>query len=627
MSVPANWTAALAAVRALTLQIQPNSLATYVRDHANRPTEPRVNILATFGSTEPATLHALTVHLEDCDHSVYAGRTVQLMRSPVPFPRPVGLPRDVEPVRADTDANGDAHFYVDLGMTDGKETLVAYFRPLTGGAPIYSQPFTYAVQVGQTGQVQCGPAVPVLRPQGSATLPITSKDPATGTPQKGQPIVVKTNLGGLQQESNAVTDTLGAVLVSVQAGNTIGLGQVDAYLSATSTPPPTAPHAKEFIVVSSPVALNVTGATGEVLPGTSVPVSGSLLLDGLPMAGTAITLTKAGSGTLSASNFSVSDAGNFEATFQPPPDGTGSATVTATTEVEGQTVTKDVTITWGGGIVQDRLVRVFTGNNRYQVYKVEPTANTIVFDAAVPYSAGQWGDVPTHYLRQKKMAVIAIGITHPVQTSAGIGWGTLDATGNLTVVHPPVPYIEDWPWEPGESRSGLFRGHYVYNNLTLQGSIRIYDTNFALVEELVGLGTNGVKAVGPAGEFLYVALSTPPYTNWYIHRPDGGTTLLGNFGKDTTAIFSPKGDKIYFRAINTPQQTIELDLTTLTSRNFSAPFPGFTTNNGEWAVEEGGIIFIDFTNLTSPVLRRYDLATGQMTDIGSVPSANAYLLP
>ena len=614
LSVPANWTAALAAVRALTLQIQPNSLATYVRDHANRPTEPRVNILATFGSTEPATLHALTVHLEDCDHSVYAGRTVQLMRSPVPFPRPVGLPRDVEPVRADTDANGDAHFYVDLGMTDGKETLVAYFRPLTGGAPIYSQPFTYAVQVGQTGQVQCGPAVPVLRPQGSATLPITSKDPATGTPQKGQPIVVKTNLGGLQQESNAVTDTLGAVLVSVQAGNTIGLGQVDAYLSATSTPPPTAPHAKEFIVVSSPVALNVTGATGEVLPGTSVPVSGSLLLDGLPMAGTAITLTKAGSGTLSASNFSVSDAGNFEATFQPPPDGTGSATVTATTEVEGQTVTKDVTITWGDGSSSNgaRLVRRLDYNQmRYQVYKVEPTATTLVFDVAIPAEVGG-GYRQTYFLRQENMAVIGSGDSYP---GTGIGWGTLSASGIWVPMHLGVPNAAEYPSVYGVSRNGLFRAHVASENSS-PVRLRIYDSHFVLLEEPAAVGGNDIRAIGPAGQVLY---RNPASLDWYVHTLKGGETRIGSFS-GVLGKFGPAGDKIYIADV---VEITEVDIASGVTRRFTAP--DGLLGNRVWTVESGGILYGDYTaGLSSGVLRRIDLITGQSAAVGTMPVLEAY---
>ena len=427
--VQANWDAALAAIRALTLEIKPDMVATYARDHSNRPTEPNVNLPSTFGSTDPYTLHLLTVHLEDCDKSVYAGRLIDLVKSPVPFPRWVSEM---------TDANGDARFAVDLGIDLGiagsSETLVASYSSPLHGKPTNSQPFKYAVQRGQSGQVQFGPVVPVIHPGGSLVLSVTSRDPVTGVPQPLKPIAIQSDLGGLQQGASGTTDANGEVSTPVAAGNTVGLGKADAYLTTAPpikvrlTPqggaaiplaePPNTGHASEYLVVSSPVALNFSGPTGQVLPGAVVPLTGSLTLEGLPLVGQAITLTLAGGGILSAGNLSASDTGHFEATFQPPPDGTGSATVTASTLVEGQTVTKDVLITWAGSLPPP-IAFTRSAGGAVQIFTVNPAGTNLTqLTFSTNHSqAPAWS--PDHkkiaFTRMSEIIVMNADGTDPVQ--------------------------------------------------------------------------------------------------------------------------------------------------------------------------------------------------------------------
>jgi Tol biopolymer transport system component len=81
-----------------------------------------------------------------------------------------------------------------------------------------------------------------------------------------------------------------------------------------------------------------------------VRLIGSLFLDGVPMVGTTVALASSGGGTLTSDGAPVDEAGGFEATLRLPLSGTGAATITASVQVEGQTVTRDVPVAWVDGV-------------------------------------------------------------------------------------------------------------------------------------------------------------------------------------------------------------------------------------------------------------------------------------
>ena len=392
-------------------------------------------------------------------------------------------------------------------------------------------------------------------------------------------------------------------------------------------------------MVSSPAALNLSGPSGTVLPGSVVELSGSLQLDGLPMPGSTLTLSSAGSGgTLATSTVTVDDTGSFSATFTPPPTGTGSATVTASVEVEGQQVTRDVAVSWTGTVPGDRLV--FHGTNvdgqlTLKVSKVEPLATTELFSAAVPNS-GQppFVQSPWMYLRQQQRIVITVLV------GSLRGWAYLDTGGSVELAYSPPPFTDEILTAVGSN--GKYRAHwhgYKYCDLslpevsacTVTKAVVVYDNaTGAVVDQLDPrpygpFGLASAWAVGPAGELLlpeFGGNGSPVSTTWYLHKIGGATTAIGSF-PGSGAAFSASGDKAYF---GDPSSLVEVVLATGASRTL-APFGTSRVAATYWAIEDGGLLYVDTADPEPRQLHRLDLASGQVTDVGALPVAPMDDLP
>jgi len=599
------------------------SLLDAVRAAADFPQNPVLTISAVFGSVMPSSQQTVKVHLQDSQGNTYAGRKVYLQRSSIAFPS--------DPL-VQTDAGGDATFQVQLGVAAREESVLGLYYNRVG-KPFKSNPHRYAVQRAQTGQLRFTPAIPVVRPGGSAVLQVASQEVATGAPQAGKPVAFSANLGGARQTATAITDSAGVAGAALAAGAAVGLGQVDAVGSTATPAPPEADHATESLVVSSPAALNLSGPTGTVLPGAQVPLSGSLRLDGLPMPGTTVTLTHAGSGgTLSTSTVPVDDTGSFTATFQPPPSGTGTATVTATVQVEGQPVTMDAGVSWSGQSRGERLVMVGSnvgGQVTLKVSKVEPAATTEVFSAAVPAAVGPpYFGAPFLYQRQQQKLVISAA------SALDRGWGILGATGPVDLLHPPLPNTIDDP--SCVSSNGKYRAHwygyeYCDPNLpegspcTVTRAVVVYDNaTGAVLDQLDPRlsgpnGLAGASAVGPAGELLMgelVVSGSPTSITWYLHRPGGATAAIGSFPVGAAA-FSASGDKAY---IGDPSNLVEVVLATGASRSLPA-FGTPAVAAMSWAVELDAILYADSADPEPRQLHRIDLFSGLVTDVGLLPSS------
>ncbi len=583
----------------------PPPLISVVKDHYEYPLKPDVTILSTFGSVTPSSQQDVRVSVKDCNGAVYAGRTVYLERSPVPFPAEVS---------ALTDSNGEAHFTVLLGVADREETIEARYERRNRFV-FRSDRHTYAIQRTQTGQLQFPGVAPLIRPGGSVSLEITSRDPVTGDPQPLRRIAVQANLGGTPESAEGTTDSAGVVGVNIVAGGTAGLGKVDAVDSTVTPPPPEAGRASEYLVVSSPAALNLNAPVTTLPAGLPAKVTGTLHLDGIPMSGATVALSETGGGTLSSSTATVDDTGGFEITFSTPTDRSGSATVTASLEVEGQTLTRDVPVSWAKAPPPDRLILAYTPGYFLKVFKMEPTGATELFRFAAMTGEIQ-NNYNSLYLRNQNRMVVHIG--H--------GWGLVDPAGVVEMTYTSDPGFYEVPAAVGTS--GKFRVHTFDQVICPPGGesacdliqkLRLYEnaTN-TLVDEFAVLANGhryGGLAVGPAGEVLYFDLSqdfpSPAPDSWYLRPADGGPTrMLGTFPGH--AAFSPAGDKAYFQVPYVTGDIDEVDLATGAIRRLS-PSLGSPV---DFSIEPGALLYWYWTSVTDRELIRLDLATGQETAIG-----------
>ena len=619
----------LAAIDELVAEVSTHPpLDSDIRAHLDYPVQPTLNIVSTFGSVLPSSQHEVVVHMKDCNNAVYVGKTVYLERRPVPFPAEVS---------ALTDAAGDAHFTVLLGASDVDETVEAHYLR-QNGSRFPSDAHKYVIQRNQTGQIQFPGVTSVIRPGGSTMLAITSRDPVTGAPQPARNIEVQSTLGGLQETSSAATDVAGAIDALVHAGPAVGLGEVKASTPASGPPPATGGNASEFLVVSSPAALSLNAALGVVRAGLPVQVAGTLHLDGIPMPGTTVTLSDAGGGTISSSTATVDDTGGFEVTFLTPVDGSGSATVTASVEVEGQTLTRNVPISWAGAAPLDRLViSLDMGGRQIRVQKVEPSSTTeIFFTSFVNQPAAFWIDTTDAlYLRLQNSVVVTL---RDWLDPNSLGWGIMDAAGNLDPVRPPVRnYTSESLFPGGVSHNGKYRAHQFSQTTCVPGSdgnvcttdvtIRIYENGTNAMVGETGTVVHGrwieCLAVGPAGEILFLdndRLNTSPGTGvWRLRPVGGGDVNLGSYVRNFLSVncaFSSSGDRAYYQNPWALAGTTELDLATGLGRLLSVPLDFY------WSTFEPGA-FLGYGGSTPDggvQLRTWDLATGTFTVVGAVAS-------
>jgi hypothetical protein len=289
-------------------------------------------------------------------------------------------------------------------------------------------------------------------------------------------------------------------------------------------------------------------------------------------------------------------------------------------------------VAWGGAVRGDRLV--FHGTNvggqlTLKVSTVEPLATTEVFSATVPASPPGLGS-PFVYLRQQQQMVIG------VSTGAGAGWAYLGAGGSVDLAYPPVAYTTDQPTAVGSN--GRYRAHwygYEFCDTSLpEGTpcdvtktVVVYDNATGGVVDqfdprLFGpSGLTSASAVGPAGELLLAGVGTG---TWYLHQPGGATTAVGDYPWAVGAAFSVSGDKAYF---GDPTHLVEVVLATGATRTlptFGTPAVAAVS----WTIELDALLYIDSADPEPRQLHRMDLASGAVTDVGTLPSsAWLYLVP
>jgi hypothetical protein len=313
-----------------------------------RPIRPLLSAITMepVNVTPGGTIQVSVTLTDASDGSQQPGRTVQFENA-----SPDGRLTSVE---VDTDFFGVATATLDVGSVigDGHGIVQAHFRGADG--KLTDSPAAAYRVVAAVGDLGLAAAQAALRVGDNETVTATLQQP-NGTPWPNQVIDFGAS-GGTVSSATSPTDSSGHATTGYQPPSGNGLVQVTATTTVpgssaaalesvdTTRAPASTLNASLTFVVDGAVTLNLSAP--DTIEGGSSQVIADLSIGGNTLPDTPITFTLTGPGALSESARNTDSVGRAQITYIAP-SSAGSATVTATAVVDGQTYTKTVTIQVG----------------------------------------------------------------------------------------------------------------------------------------------------------------------------------------------------------------------------------------------------------------------------------------
>ena len=246
---------------------------------------------------------------------------------------------------------------------------------------------------------------------------------------------------------------------------------------------------------------------------------------------------------------------------------------------------------------------------RFTVWRVTASGTTTVFDGTYPSSGvvilvAMGGAA---YLRGPGRWIVPLMDTALGGLPYGTGWGYANNGGGLTPVAPVT--MDSYVLPRVADHAGAYYTINGYANpLAATYTLEVRRTSDDGVASSYTIPNEFYRplSVGPAGEIV-VRDGTSGIPGPLYLGVDGVLTPLGAMVYD--ARFALDGTKIYYRTSVASTTIIERDVASGVETPLALTVPG-----SGWAPEDGGILFLD-----NGMLRRFDLATETITDVGATP--------
>jgi hypothetical protein len=428
-----------------------------------------------------------TVTLTDQDGSIVgaADLPVRVVVQPPPFH---GVSLDPQVIRGRTDADGHFTAPFPAGDNTGVGTVQAFFTRTDGTYESLKVPFRVATAAafGLSSPrltVHAGETVPVdvilLSAEGSGGMPVANAD------------VDLVATGGAVLESHFKTDATGRHRVMFTAGDSTGDAQIVADTAVPSTQTGNTDRLTamlQFYVtgnVDLTIHVRATGAsnqlrtaqhlaisaldsnsTPEVIDGTSASLFADVFVGDTVVASQPVEFTITGAGSMSATENQTDDSGLANDFYVPPATGSGTATITATTTVDGKDYTKSIDITYqpatlsvsptsvtlapgstqqftsslspvnwtatGGTISADGLFTAGTSSGTFQVTATSVSDPTNSAQASVSISSDVSVTVSPSHVTVARGTTRQFTATVSGTTNTGVTWSATRGGGTIT---------------------------------------------------------------------------------------------------------------------------------------------------------------------------------------------------